>query len=114
MYLKIKELRKLKNLSQTDLANEIGVTVKTLAGYENGTADISLSKMIKIVEFFQIDFIELFSDSKILPKTVNEPTPVYGIKQHEILDAKDEVIQSLKRENALLREMLDQAKSKQG
>jgi transcriptional regulator with XRE-family HTH domain len=116
MLLKIKELRLKNNLSQIEFAEKVGISVRSLIAYEKNNIDISLSKLKKIADCFDVSVIELleFADNEIKINTVNEPTPVYGIKQHEILDAKDEVIQSLKRENALLREMLDQAKSKQG
>ena len=50
MYLKIKELRKLKKLSQDELAKKIDVSVRTLGDYEKQTADIPFRKLQKIAE----------------------------------------------------------------
>jgi transcriptional regulator with XRE-family HTH domain len=111
--LRIKELRNKKNITAREIAESCGISERMFYDYETGKRDIMLSKLQSIANYLKIPITELLYVTKE-ENTVNEPTPVYGIKQHEILDAKDEVIQSLKRENALLREMLDQAKSKHG
>lgn len=119
MYLKIKELRVSKNISQKEIATEIGVSLKSYSDYENQKQDIPLSKLIKIAEFLRCDVKELFFVSNIShiekeKNVVQEPTPTYTLNQRDILTAKEEVIKSLKRENELLREMLEERKSKQG
>lgn len=59
-------LRTAKNLSQNDLANEVGLTRQTISNYEKGTRQPDLFALTKIANFFCISVDELiFSQSSI-------------------------------------------------
>jgi len=57
--IRIKFLRDLKGLSQLELAKNIGVSRSVINSWENGYANISLRKLVKLSYFFKvpIDYI---------------------------------------------------------
>ena len=50
---RIKELRKLKNLTQRELAKQIGITQPALSNYEDGR-DPEISILTKLADFFEV------------------------------------------------------------
>jgi|GEM_PF-3558652 len=65
---KLKEYRSLNNLTQTDVANDLGVTFQQVQKYENGTNKISISNLVKVACLFQCeikDFLPSSSNAKI-------------------------------------------------
>ena len=54
--IKLKELRKQQNLTQTDLANEIFGKPKTshISNYENGVANPPSDVLLSLMDFFKI------------------------------------------------------------
>jgi len=57
--IRIKFLRELKGLTQWELAEKIGVSRSVINSWENGYANISLRKLVKLSYYFQvpIDYI---------------------------------------------------------
>lgn len=62
---RIKELRKELNLSQTDLANILGVTAVTVSRYEGGR-DPGTEVLMKLAKIFNVtvDYLTGFTDSR--------------------------------------------------
>ena len=56
----IKDLRKLKNMTQDDLAYELGVTRQTIISLENGRYTASLQLAFRIARFFEKSIEEIF------------------------------------------------------
>ena len=56
---RIKELRKEKNFSQSQLARRIGVSQKTVDYWELGTNEPKASYIVKLAELFEVsaDFL---------------------------------------------------------
>jgi len=52
--IRIKFLRDLKGLSQLELAKNIGVSRSVINSWENGYANISLRKLVKLSYFFKV------------------------------------------------------------
>ena len=52
--IKLKELREDKNLSQAQLAKEIGVNHRTISSYERGTREPDIDTIKKLCKFFDI------------------------------------------------------------
>lgn len=60
----IKELRKLKNIRQEDLANLVGVTRQTINAIENNKYDPTLELSIKLAKIFNKHVDEIFTLGK--------------------------------------------------
>lgn len=57
---KIKEFRKIRNLTQEELAQAMEVTRQTVISLENGKYDASLKLAYKIASFFEVSIEEIF------------------------------------------------------
>ncbi|EOE1546136.1 helix-turn-helix domain-containing protein [Providencia rettgeri] len=58
---KIKKLRSKYKISGLDLANVLGVSQQQLSKYEKGLVDISISKLILISIYFNVDVSYFFT-----------------------------------------------------
>lgn len=67
----LKLLRQKKNISQTNLANAIGVSLRTIQLYEKKDANIPKKNLDKIANFFNLSISELYASE------VNEVDVVY-------------------------------------
>tara|TARA_B100001939_G_scaffold245576_1_gene212878 strand:- start:1147 stop:1341 length:195 start_codon:yes stop_codon:yes gene_type:complete len=56
----LKDLRKSKNISQNDLADELSVSRQTVNSIENGKFDPSLTLAIKLTKYFKAPLEEIF------------------------------------------------------
>ena len=56
----LKDLRKSKNISQNDLADELSVSRQTVNSIENGKFDPSLTIAIKLTKYFKVPLEEIF------------------------------------------------------
>jgi len=63
IYESLKELRKIKNFTQEDVAKILGVKREVISYYENGQREISLSDLKSILKFFGIS-MEDFQNKK--------------------------------------------------
>ena len=57
---KLKELRKLYNLTQEELAKKIGISRVNYTRYERGKVRPDYETVIKIADFYDISLDELF------------------------------------------------------
>ena len=56
----LKDLRKLKNVSQNDLADALSVSRQTINSIENGKFDPSLTLAMKLTRYFEVSLEEIF------------------------------------------------------
>lgn len=75
------KLRKNLGLKQADFAEKIGITQTNYSNFERGRIDISISRLEKIAEVFNVPITELlsiqnfeFSNSNINEELKNENT----------------------------------------
>lgn len=54
MQNRIKDLRKEKNLSQTDIAKALGVTRQAISLYEKGNRELKLETWQKLADYFNV------------------------------------------------------------
>ena len=54
MYVRIKELRKAKKMTQLKLAMELNTNQNTISRYENGEREPSIRDLIKIADYFNV------------------------------------------------------------
>ena len=52
-------LRKINNMTQTTLANKLGITHQTISNYENGNRYCDLDMLIQISELFNVSIDDL-------------------------------------------------------
>lgn len=74
MYI-IKQLRRKKNISQSELGKDIGVSLRTIQLYERKDANIPIKNLTKIAEFFGLTIAELYMHE------VNDMGEAYTKKQ---------------------------------
>ncbi len=60
----LKQLRREKNISQTRLAEIIGVSLRTIQLYEKKDANIPIKNLTKIAHYFDVSIAELYSHEK--------------------------------------------------
>ncbi len=68
----LKQLRRKKNINQTDLAKAIGVSLRTIQIYEKKDANIPRKNLTKIAQYFDVSIAELYSH-----ESVNETGAAY-------------------------------------
>ena len=56
----LKNLRKIKNISQNELAEVLSVSRQTINSIENGKFDPSLTLAIKLTRYFNVSIDEIF------------------------------------------------------
>ena len=56
----LKDLRKLKNVSQNDLADALCVSRQTINSIENGKFDPSLTLAMKLTKYFEVSLEDIF------------------------------------------------------
>ena len=56
----LKNLRKLKKVSQNDLADDLSVSRQTINSIENGKFDPSLTLAMKLTRYFGVSLEEIF------------------------------------------------------
>jgi len=60
---RVRLLRKCQGMSQTELANAIGLTFQQVQKYEKGTNRISASKLFEIAQALNVEVASLFADA---------------------------------------------------
>jgi len=56
----LKNLRKIRNVSQNDLADALSVSRQTINSIENGKFDPSLTLAMKLTRYFGVSLEEIF------------------------------------------------------
>ncbi len=110
---KIKKLRELKNLTQTHLAQELGVTQSAYSKIELGESEVTFTKLEKISEVLGMKPEEVISfNESMVFNVMNNPNGgnVFGDINNSISDTERKLyqdqIEMLKTEVAHLKELL--------
>lgn len=74
---KLKKLRIRKNLTQQELAEELGITQKQISRYEKGERNFKQDFLVKLSEYFNVPISEFFSED-IKNNKQTEYVPVYN------------------------------------
>lgn len=85
---RIKQLRTIKQLSQKEVAAEIGIDQGQYSRIEGGKVEPTLSSLEKIAEVFDISLSELLKDNTDLSEEVNVPL-LEKVKLLDQLDPKE-------------------------
>ena len=70
---RFQQIRTERNLTQSDLAEAVGVQIETISRYETGSLSISISLLAKVAEALNIGLSELLDVSSALPKPKRSP-----------------------------------------
>ncbi len=73
----LKQLRRKKNASQTDLAVAVAVSLRTIQLYEKKDANIPIKNLTKIAQFFDITIAELYA----MENNIREPELAYDTQK---------------------------------
>ena len=90
---KIRFLRESQGISQEFLANELGISQKTLSRMENGQTEISINQLKGIAKVLGVSATELFEDNKVSIHIENQNGEnFYGIQNGTVisLNSKNE------------------------
>ncbi|MBA4700309.1 MAG: helix-turn-helix transcriptional regulator [Ruminococcus sp.] len=78
--MRIKEIREIKGMSQQELADKVGISIRTMKRYENGETKPDVNKMFQIAEALEVQLTELLSEESAL-ETGNETSSSAGKSQ---------------------------------
>ena len=73
---RLRVLRRSRGLSQSDLAERLGLTFQQVQKYERGANRISASKLWKVAEVLKVPVGELFGDHETPASADGAPAPV--------------------------------------
>ena len=85
---KIKQLRKIKNLSQKQVAMELGMDQPQYSRIENGRVEPTITSLKKIAKVFDISLSELVKEDGDLNEEINMPL-LEKVKLIEQLDENE-------------------------
>jgi len=118
----IKYLRTERGLSQTAMAEAVGLKRGNIASYEKELAQPSIDNLVKIADFFEVDLHQIVNDElqfsrkkssheKNPFKIFEETFPIQGLKnrvnQLKGNHISDEKIKKLKNQNNDIQKMVD-------
>jgi transcriptional regulator with XRE-family HTH domain len=116
----IKELRLKKGVGQTELANYVGVSLRTIQHWEKGTKNITIFRLEKINSFFGLNMnLDAYEEFQPESFSVSESNPEYilnkeNLEKIEVLEetirVKDEQLKFLKEQVDFLRNKVSSSK----
>lgn len=80
---KLKELRTMRRMSQTDVAKRLGLSFQQMQKYETGSNRISSSKLFEISQFLGVSVAEFFED--VMPEV--KPSKVSADSEEVVLQS---------------------------
>lgn len=86
---RLRELRKDMNLTQTQLADEVGLSQSAIYHYEKGNRKIPMSVLEKLADFFKMSISELVELEIDNTKDVDgEPNYIREIKAYNLTESE--------------------------
>ncbi len=70
---KLRRLRKARDLTQADLARQIGIQQSDLSRMEKGEYRVSLDNLIKLLNVFDVQISEFFGEAADRPQPMQRP-----------------------------------------
>ncbi len=90
----IRRIRQGKELSQENVAEELGITKGAFSKIENGTTNVPLARLLQVAKVLEVDITEFFKDSKAVSKA-EDPKLQYGFATKSDIEEMMKVIQSM-------------------
>ncbi|MDD2724894.1 MAG: helix-turn-helix transcriptional regulator [Methylovulum sp.] len=122
---KIRFVRQLRELSQEDMAEKLGLSLNGYANIERGDTDVQMSRLEQIAQIFGMDLLELFNYGERIVNcafSIGDNNPVSNAGNHYTGDAKETqfelqkqqlIIEQQLKEIAYLKEIITLTKGKQ-
>jgi transcriptional regulator with XRE-family HTH domain len=85
----VKKLRKEKGLTQTELAQKIGKSMRLITYFERGVANVSLDTLYDIAKALDVPVSEIFLRSE---NKLQDPNITLLMSQVEELSSKDQAV----------------------
>ncbi len=103
---RLKQLRKERNLTQTELGNKINVTKVSISGYESGNRTPDTDTLHRIADFFEVstDYLLGRTDNPVLtPQEIDEAAfqafandPDLNVFYRELPESDEEAVRKLR------------------
>ena len=87
--IRLKEFRKLKNISQAQLAEEINLSNGAIGNYAQGTREPDISTLIILADFFQVSIDELVGHIPMNSKSLISDDELSLIADYRMLGQAD-------------------------
>lgn len=88
--MKIKELRRLKGVSQSEIADALSLTNQVISRYENNLREPDIQTLCRLSDYFQVSIDELVGHSPLSPGEVISDEELALIADYRMLDAADQ------------------------
>lgn len=84
---RIKKLRKERKLTQEQLAERLGISVKTVTAIETGARGTSIDGLVTIAEFFgvSLDYLVLGKKSEVIGIEIPEEKKEFALKMLKVI-----------------------------
>lgn len=92
--LNLKNLRKQRKLTQSDLAEIIGVSQVTMGRYETGEREMPYETLFQLADFFGVTIDEILGRTPMDVVVLKENAPPLGEDEYEIVIEPDEPVPS--------------------
>ena len=84
--MKLKELRKRKNISQSELGKLLGVTGQTVLNWESGIYEPKIEHLIKLADYFNVTIDFLVDRPKNISKAEENKYELSKISYEELIE----------------------------
>lgn len=109
----IRRLRQNNDLSQDNMADELGITKGAYSKIERGITAISVDRLAQIAGVFKVDIITFFRPAT-LSSEVAEQMPQYGFATKSELEELANMINALRSEIQNVKKQLEETRKPSG
>lgn len=107
---KIRRIRQSLDLSQENVAEDLGMTKGAFSKIERGLTNIPIARLIEIAAVLKVDIGEFFEREHKINK-VEDHIPQYGFASKSDIEEVVRMIQSLAKEVTMLKATIDEMKT---
>lgn len=103
----IRKIRESKDLSQENVAEELGITKGSLSKIENGATNVPVTRLIQIAKVLGVGIAEFFKTSQSSNKA-EDPSKQYGFATKGDVEELMKMIDFLKSEISFLKSKVEE------
>lgn len=102
---RIRRIRAMKDYTQSNVAEDLGMTTGAYAKIERGETDANVSRLLRIAEILEVNVCDFFEEQ---PLMVNEPRSTYGYASKQEVEQLSQSIQQLLQEMEKMKQQLQE------